>query len=248
MGGGISGSVDGRDAAVGSPAFIEEFGMPAPRWATDAIASAADRALTPLLVAMDGRVVAVAALGDAVRPDAYDAVSRLRTKGWDVRLLSGDHPRVVDAVATQLGLDPSKCRGGVTPEEKLNAVLTEALKGPVVMVGDGVNDAVALSAASVGIAVHGGAEASLAAADVYLNRPGLTPILELMTASRRTVRAIRACLAASLGYNALAAALAVSGQISPVLAAVLMPVSSFTVLALAWRVRTFDTRGGAVCR
>jgi P-type Cu2+ transporter len=159
-----------------------------------------------------------------------------------VRILSGDHPGVVQAVAARLDVPAHDAIGGATPEDKVARVRQAASEGRVVMVGDGVNDAAALSAATVGIAVHGGAEASLAAADVYLNRSGLMPIVDLIHAARNTMRTIRRCLAASLCYNTLAASLAVAGLISPLLAAILMPISSFTVLALAYAARTFGDR------
>ena len=107
------------------------------------------------------------------------------------------------------------------------------------MVGDGVNDAAAIAAASVGIGVHCGAEASLAAADVYLTRPGLAALVELTDGACRTMRIIRRGIALSLAYNVVGVGLAVAGVINPLVAAVMMPASSLTVLMAAWRGRTF---------
>jgi Cu2+-exporting ATPase len=197
---------------------------------------------TPVLVGVDGHCVAIAGLGDPIREDAPEAFEQLRRLGWNVHILSGDHPEVVAAVGDRLAVPSDQSIGGASPEEKVQFVKRLATGGSVVMVGDGVNDAAALSAATVGIAVHGGAEASLAAADVYLSRGGLTPIIDLIRAARNTVRTIRRSLAASLCYNAIAATLAIAGLISPLTAAILMPISSFTVLTLAYVSRTFGGR------
>jgi P-type E1-E2 ATPase len=146
-----------------------------------------------------------------------------------------------------LGLTPEQCHGGLGPEDKMKAVEAASRNGSVFMVGDGVNDAAALSAATVGIAVHGGAEASLAAADVYLGRPGVAALVEVFTGAQRTLSVIRRCLVVSLGYNAVAAVLAIAGIVNALQAAILMPLASFTVLGMALWMRTFGGRAARPC-
>lgn len=239
-GGGITGVVDGRRVAVGSPSFVASETGPVPASLVADAERCAAEGLTPLLVAVDGSAVAVAALGDAPREDAAAAVARIARRGWEIGVLSGDHPAAVESAARKIGLDPAACRGGVTPEGKLERVTEERERRAVVMVGDGVNDAAALAAATVGIAVHGGAEAALAAADVYVVRPGLAPVADLIDGAGRAMRVVRRNLVFSLLYNVAGAALAMAGLVGPLVAAVLMPVSSLIVVASSYRARTFD--------
>jgi Cu2+-exporting ATPase len=234
---GVSGHVDGCTLLAGTPAFLAEHGVAVP---ADALARATAAARTPVALAVDGAFAGIAELGDRLRAGTAEALQSLREAGWELRILSGDHPAVVAAVAAELGIVPEAARGGATPEEKVAAVRAAraaAAGRPVVMIGDGVNDAAALAAADVGVAVHGGAEASLEAADAHLAAPDRGPaaIVELIGGARGALRSIRLCLVVSIAYNLLGAGLAAAGLISPVLAAVLMPVSSLTVTALAFR-------------
>jgi P-type Cu2+ transporter len=239
-GGGVDGEVDGHRVIVGSPRFVASRGARVPGAAVGEIDRLAADGQTPVVVAVDGTAVAVAGLGDTLRPGIAEALARIRARGWEVGILSGDHAAVVASVGRQLGLDPRRCHGDVSPEDKLRHVEDARATRPVVMVGDGVNDAAALAAATVGVGVHGGAEAVLAAADVFVTRPGLAPVAELLEGARRTLRVIRRNLACSLGYNAIAVALAMTGRLDPVAAAILMPLSSITVIVSSFRARTFD--------
>ncbi len=238
MGGGVCGAVDGRRVAVGSPAFVRRCAAST----ADFVVPIVSADLTPVLVAVDGAIVAAAGLGDPVRADSARAVAALRARGWTVSLLSGDAPPVVAAVGRALGLAAGACTGGASPEDKVRAVeaARRDARRPVVMVGDGVNDASAIAAASVGVGVHGGAEACLATADVYLTRPGLEPLVELVRGSERTMGVIRRNLAFSLVYNVAGAGLAMTGLLHPLLAALMMPASSLTVVLSSWRARTFE--------
>ncbi|MEL6615347.1 MAG: HAD-IC family P-type ATPase, partial [Bacteroidota bacterium] len=146
--------------------------------------------------------------------------------------LSGDHPQTVAHRARTRGIESA--HGGVAPEAKRERVARLQAEGRRVMVvGDGVNDAAALRQADVGMAVGGGSTASLVAADVFLTRAGLAPVLAAMTTGRTAVRTVRRALTVSLGYNALGAAAAVAGLVTPLVAAVAMPVSSLLVVGIA---------------
>lgn len=247
VGGGLRGTLpDGRDFAVGSPRFVGAV----PALDAAALNTALEQLLaagaTPV-VARLGEAVGLYGLTDEVRPEARAVLEQLAARGWQPGILSGDDPRVVAAVAQRLGLDPAHCRGALSPEAKAQGVSAARQDGPVIMVGDGVNDAAALAAATVGLAVHGGAEASLLAADAFSARPGLAPLEALVVGAGRTRDAIVRNLRLSSAYNAVGAALAVLGLMSPLMAAVLMPVSSLTVIAASMKARTFQDlgRGGA---
>jgi Cu2+-exporting ATPase len=237
---GVEGDAAGHTLLVGSHDFVRRRTTDTPGWAEDASNQMSAQALTPVWIAVDGRMVAVAGVGGKIRSDARATIANISRRGVKVAILSGDHPDTVKAVGAALGLGEASCHGGLSPEDKVRAVEAAAQSGaPVFMVGDGVNDAAALSAATVGIAVHGGAEASLSAADIYLGRSGLSPIVEIFDGAKRTLSVIRRCLAVSLAYNVLAAALAITGVVNALQAAVLMPAASFTVLGMALWLRSF---------
>jgi Cu2+-exporting ATPase len=243
-GGGLDGVVGGHTVRIGSPRFVAEE-APVIDEAVSRMMREGDRTLTPVHVAVDGVVIAMGGLGDRVRTDAHASLDALRARGWHTVMLSGDAPEVVAAVGGALGFAPADAIGAASPEDKLAFVRrlqqdrTTRRRGPVVMVGDGINDAAAIAAADVGIGVHGGAEACLATADLYLTRAGLGALVELTDGADRTLRVIRRNIALSIGYNLIGATLAVTGLVTPLIAAILMPTSSITVVLGSWFSTTF---------
>ncbi|MCA8923209.1 MAG: heavy metal translocating P-type ATPase metal-binding domain-containing protein [Planctomycetes bacterium] len=223
---GVEGRIDGRVVRVGSPAWLVAEG--APTWWRAFVDQALAAGGSPIAVEVDGELVAGAAFGDPLREDAPAVVDALRRQGWRVGILSGDHPGAVAHVARALSLAPEDCHGGLSPDDKLAHV--KDTPGTVLMVGDGVNDALALAAASVGVGLRGGAEGTLTVAHVYATRDELSAVLDLLEVARSARRVVRRNLRLSLAYNLLAASLAAAGWIRPLLAAVLMPLSSLSVL------------------
>jgi Cu2+-exporting ATPase len=241
-GAGIAGSIDGRKVIVASPSHIEASIGALPLHIGDALHSVTQRGLTPIVVAVEGKAVAVTGLGDPMRPETPAALRTAGERGWQIEIISGDHPAIVENLVRELNFESIAGRGGISPEEKIDRVRDASREGNTVMIGDGVNDAAALAAASIGIAVEGGAEAALNAADIYLQSPGIGRLSLLLDGARKTRRVIKRNLALSLLYNIVAASLAVSCHVAPLLAAILMPTSSLTVVLSSYRSRMFDAR------
>ena len=240
-GAGAVGRGGGRAIAVGTVALAVEAG--ADEAAARALADAlAEGGATPVLVVVDGALVGGLALQDPVRPDAAAAIAALRARGLTVSLLTGDRPEPARHVAAAVGIDD--VHAAVRPEGKLAHVRAEPA---AMMVGDGLNDAPALAAAAVGVAMGGGTDLAAAAAPVTLLRPSLALVPELVDLGRAALRTMRANLAWAYLYNLVALPLAAGAlapwgvAITPMIAAALMAVSSVSVvtssLILAGRYR-----------
>lgn len=241
-GAGVRALVERRRVAVGTPEFACGAGGAGVR-AARAIDDARAGGRTAVVVSVDGTTVAVIELADPVLPDARASIERLRSLGVDVRMSSGDDPRVVHAVAEAAGV--ADAHGGERPDAKAARVRAIRAHGHrVAMVGDGVNDAPALASADVGIAIGQGADVAADAADVVLMRPGVAGVAEAIALARRTMRVIRQNLWWAFGYN-LVAIPAAAGVLVPAvgwqpgagLAAAAMACSSLAVLGNSLRLR-----------
>ncbi|WP_399141407.1 heavy metal translocating P-type ATPase [Streptomyces sp. NBUA17] len=234
---GVSGRVDGHAVDVGAPDGS------LPRVLTKALAAAEEAAHTPVLVQVDGRPKALIAVGDLLRPDSYRAVERLRRLGVRPVLATGDRRAPADAVAAALRIEEVHAR--CTPEGK--AALVRELKeegGRVAVVGDGVNDAAALAAADLGIAMGSGTDVAIGAADLTLARGDIEALVDAVRLARRTLGTIRVNLVWAFGYNVVTVPLAMVGLLDPMVAAAAMSMSSVLVVANSLRLRSWEPSPG----
>ncbi|TPV92899.1 MAG: heavy metal translocating P-type ATPase [Myxococcales bacterium FL481] len=237
---GVEGVVAGKLVRIGSAAWL---GAGERNASFDAIAA---RGWTPVVVEVDGSIAGVLGLGDNLRDDAEPALRRLEAMGARVTLLSGDHPNAVRVVADRLGIQDA--HGALSPEGKaqyIRAHVGDANdRRGMAMVGDGINDAAALKEADVGIAVRGGAEVALRVADVHLSRRDLGGLVALFEGARAVRRTLHATLGFATIYNVVLASAALAGRVTPLVAAVAMPLASLTVISIARFARSFRTRTG----
>jgi len=222
---------DGRTLLLGSPSLLRREKVRVTKKATDWVETLRRQSETPLLLAVDGKLVGLISLRDEIRPEAADVLNQLRANGVRrIVMLTGDHPDAAAVVAERLGI--TEWRAEVLPDDKLAVVRQLRDEGhTVAMVGDGVNDAPALAEADIGIAMGlGGTDVAVETADVALSSDDLTRLLDVRDLGGRAVDVIRQNYAMSIAVNALGLAIGAGGALSPVLAAVLHNASSVAVV------------------
>ena len=222
---------DGRTLLLGSPSLLDRENVTVCGEADEWVQRLRRQAETPLLLAVDGELVGLISLRDEVRPEAAEVLARLRSSGVRrIVMLTGDHAETAQAVAAELGI--TEWKANALPEDKLTLVRTLHDEGyTVAVVGDGVNDAPALAAADIGIAMGlAGTDVAVETADVALSTDDLRRLLDVRGLSDHAVGVIRQNYAMSIAVNAVGLLLGAVGGLSPVLAAILHNASSVAVV------------------
>ena len=236
-GGGVVADVDGARILVGRIGWLADEGVDVTP-ATDAVGAAQAAGATAVVVARDGLAIGVLAVADALRAGAARAIEDLRSLGLEPVLLTGDNAGAAGAVAAGTGI--TTVFAGESPQGKLTRVRALQDAGHVVaMVGDGVNDAAALAAADLGIAMGGGTDAAGAAADLVLVRDDPALVATAVRLSRATLRIIRGNLFWAFAYNAAALPVAMLGLLNPIVAGGAMAASSVLVVGNSLRLARF---------
>ncbi len=239
---GVEGRLEGLPdlISVGRLPWLLEKGLSLPPSAGAALASPHLSQATLIGVAEGARILGVIAVEDQPRSDAVESLQALRQKGLALGLLSGDREGSVSHLAAQLGLQKGELAWSLRPEEKVNALSRWRSHGPVAMVGDGINDAPALAAADLGIAVGTGTQIAQDSADVVVMGDRLMDVVKALSLAQSTMSKVRQNLGWAFGYNLIVLPIAAGAllpgfglQLTPPLAALLMALSSITVVVNA---------------
>jgi Cu+-exporting ATPase len=237
---GVSAVVGSQRVLVGSRRLMRENGIdPSPL--EDDMVRLENEAKTAMLVSADNRLAGVVAVADTLKDDSANAINALHQMDIKTAMITGDNQRTAEAIAKEVGIDYVLAE--VLPDGKVEEVQKLQQEfGLVAFVGDGINDAPALTQANVGIAIGTGTDIAIEASDVTLVRGELTGVVEAITLSRETFKKIKQNLFWAFFYNVVMIPLAVIGWMHPVLAEIAMATSSITVVGNANRLRKLDIR------
>ncbi|MNH96957.1 Copper-transporting P-type ATPase [compost metagenome] len=241
---GIRARVGGHEVAVGADRYMQKLGASVDTFA-DVAKRLGDEGKTPLYAAVDGKLAAIIAVADPMKPSSVEAIHALKAMGVDVVMVTGDNRRTAEAIAAQVGIH--KVVAEVLPEGKVEAIHDLRADGrKLAFVGDGINDAPALAEADIGIAIGTGTDVAIESADVVLVGGELTGVVSAIAVSRATMRNIRQNLFWAFGYNVALIPLAAGAlypafglTLSPMIGAGAMALSSVFVLGNALRLKTF---------
>lgn len=248
VGYGIEGQAAGRTVLVGADRLMRAQGVSVDAFSRQAQALG-DAGKTPLYAAIDGELAAMIAVADPLKETSLEAIRHLQALGLKVAMVTGDNARAAKAIGQQLGIDHVVAE--VLPDGKVEAVKQlQAQGGPVAFVGDGINDAPALAAADIGIAIGTGTDVAIESADVVLSSGALTGVSAAIAVSHATMNNIRQNLFWAFGYNVALIPVAAGAlypafgvQLSPMIGAGAMALSSVFVLTNALRLKSMDLKG-----
>ena len=225
---GIIGKIYGREVIVGSSSLMKESKIDL-NGMNGQINTIASQAKTPILTAVDGKLIGVIAVGSKARAKAAEAISMIHKMGYKTAMLTGDNENAARVIAEQLGVDHVVAEA--LPETKVEEIKRlQKEYGLVAMVGDGINDAAALAQADVGIAIGSGTDIAREAAHITLVRNDLTSVVSALRLSRATFKKIKQNLFWAFFYNVIAIPMAIFGLLHPVIAEIAMAASSITVV------------------
>jgi len=243
-GSGLAASLDGAKLSGGNLKFISTQAGVTPEMQR-AAEQLAEEGKTPLFFSRDGQLIGVIAVADVIKEDSPRAVKELQGMGIRVVMLTGDNERTAKAIGRQAGVD--EVIAGVLPEGKASAIARLKRQGKVAMVGDGINDAPALTAADTGIAIGAGTDVAIDAADVVLMKSRLSDVPAAIRLSRQTLKNIHENLFWAFIYNTIGIPLAAGlfiklfgWQLNPMFGAAAMSLSSFCVVTNALRLNLFN--------
>jgi P-type Cu+ transporter len=232
---GIRGRVDGRDVLAGNQKLMSDSGVEVSRF-TRRLAELEDEAKTAILVAIDGEIAGIIAVADTLKEDSIQAIAELKRMGLETAMITGDNQRTAAAIANKVGI--TRVLAEVLPQDKAAEIRRlQGEVGVVAMVGDGINDAPALTQADVGIAIGTGTDIAIESSDITLVSGELSAVVVAVNLSRATFRKIRQNYFFAWVYNALAIPLAVMGLLHPMIGMGAMTLSSLNVVTNSLRLK-----------